>query len=51
MKNLMIVQGLEANIEDSFFYEHLDEKWEVDGNALLEKIKNYNRISIRYNPI
>lgn len=44
MKNLMVVQGLEANIEDSFFYEHLDAKWDVDGDLLLEKIKNYNNL-------
>lgn len=44
MKNLMVVQGLAFNIEDGIHYEGLDEKWEVDGKALLEKIKNYNNL-------
>lgn len=33
-----------AEIEDSIKLDHLDKKWQVEGKALVEKIRNLNEI-------
>lgn len=35
-------RSLRAELEDGYLYSKLDEKWEVDGSAFLEKISGYN---------
>lgn len=44
IKDMMVIHGLEYNIEDGIHYEGLDEKWEVDGKALVEKLKSMNNL-------
>jgi hypothetical protein len=37
---LTIKDQVLLNIEDSIAIDHIDEKWSVDKNSLLEKLKN-----------
>ncbi|MFA7050397.1 MAG: hypothetical protein WC164_04805 [Patescibacteria group bacterium] len=37
--------GIEHNVYDAIGLDHLDEKWEIDGQALLEKLAKFDRLA------
>lgn len=44
LMNVTTVPLFWAQVQDAITLEHLDRKWQVDGQALVEKLRNLNEI-------
>lgn len=44
-KPFAIISGIHHNVLDAIDLDHLDEKWEIDGPALLEKLAGFDRLA------